>query len=148
MRPTTARRVGRVRKGLLAFAACGLLTALATGAPAAAHEADGHPARVHQGTCQQLGPVAFTLTGVGAAVDPAGAAVATPVPVNAERGFEITLSETTLDAPLETLLLGEDLAPVSASGASGPSDEEASSDASHDDSTDDAGHAAATPAES
>lgn len=99
-----AMRFGRNGRRLALLAACGLLAGLAGGAPAIAHEADGHPARVHEGACEQLGPVAFTLTGVGASVDQSGAAIATPGPVNADSAFEITVSETTLDTPLEALL--------------------------------------------
>src|SRR3712207_6168923 len=34
-----------------------------------AHEEHGHPARIHEGSCQDLGPVSVRLNGVGGSVD-------------------------------------------------------------------------------
>jgi hypothetical protein len=70
----------------------------------AAHEAHGHPARIHEGSCEALGPVAFRLNGVGGSVDLDGAPIATPTAVNVPAAHEVVLSETAIDAPLETLL--------------------------------------------
>ena len=72
-----------------------------------AHEAHGHPARIHEGTCQSLGPVAFRLNGVGGGVDLEGAPIATPTAVNVPAAHEVVLSETLIDAPLTDILSGE-----------------------------------------
>jgi hypothetical protein len=69
-----------------------------------AHAADGHPARIHQGTCQSLGPVAFPLAGVGASVDLDGNAIATPQAVNPEIAYQVMTSESTIAATVEELL--------------------------------------------
>ena len=75
--------------------------------PALAHEEHGHPARIHEGSCQELGPVAFRLNGVGGSVDVDNAPVATPVAVNADSAFQVMVSETTIDGTIEDLLAGE-----------------------------------------
>jgi hypothetical protein len=88
-----------------ATAAVGLFAvALAVAAPAAAHEAHGHPAKLHEGTCVDLGGVAFSLTGVGAEVDLEGTPVAPGEAVNPDRSSEVLRSETALDASLDDLL--------------------------------------------
>lgn len=76
-------------------------------APAAAHEADGNPARIHAGSCEQLGAVAFPLNGVGAGVDLDDAPIATPTTVNPDSSATVVVSETTIDAPLTDILGGE-----------------------------------------
>ena len=53
--------------------------------PHVAHAADGHPAKIHEGTCEALGRVAFPLTGVGATVGLEQTPIATPAPVNPKR---------------------------------------------------------------
>ena len=79
-----------------------------TGASAAlAHEAHGHPAKIHEGTCEALGRVAFPLSGVGGSVDVEGAPVATPTIVNAPAAYEVVLSESTIDTTIEDLLAAE-----------------------------------------
>jgi len=72
-----------------------------------AHEAHGHPARIHEGTCEALGPVAFRLNGVGGSVDQEGAPIATPAAVNVPAAHEVVLSETLIEAPLSDILSGE-----------------------------------------
>src|SRR5829696_7145659 len=72
-----------------------------------AHEAHGHPARIHEGTCEALGPVAFRLHGVGGNVDLDNAPIATPTAVNVPAAHEVVLSETLIDAPLTDILSGE-----------------------------------------
>jgi hypothetical protein len=72
-----------------------------------AHEAHGHPARIHEGTCEALGPVAFRLNGVGGSVDLEGAPIATPTTVNVPAAHEVVLSETLIAAPLSDILSGE-----------------------------------------
>ena len=88
-----------------ATAAVGLFTvALAVAAPATAHEAHGHPAKLHEGTCAELGGVVFSLTGVGGEVDPEGTPAAPGEAVNPDRAYEVLRSETLLDASLDDLL--------------------------------------------
>jgi len=72
-----------------------------------AHAADGHPAKIHEGTCEALARVAYLLTGVGAAVDLDQQPIATPAAVNLESSYQIMTSETTIPAPMETLLTGD-----------------------------------------
>jgi hypothetical protein len=75
--------------------------------PALAHEEHGHPTRIHEGTCEALGPVAFRLNGVGGSVDVDNAPVATPTAVNADSAYQMLVSETTIDGTIEDLLTGE-----------------------------------------
>jgi hypothetical protein len=72
-----------------------------------AHAADGHPVRIHQGTCQSLGPVAVPLTGVGASVDLEGNAIATPQAVNPESAYQVMSSESTIATTVDELLSSE-----------------------------------------
>jgi hypothetical protein len=72
-----------------------------------AHAADGHPAKIHEGTCEALGRVAFPLTGVGASVDLDQMPIATPAPINPQSSYQVLISETTIPASLESLLSGE-----------------------------------------
>lgn len=62
-----------------------------------AHEADGHPARIHEGTCDALGPVADQLTGVGADMSVEGTPVATPEPVGSIEVIPSQVSTTELE---------------------------------------------------
>ena len=83
-------------------------TALLVGpSPALAHEEHGHPARIHEGSCQELGPVAFRLNGVGGSVDLDNAPVATPMAVNSDSAYQVMVSETTIDGTIEDLLAVE-----------------------------------------
>jgi hypothetical protein len=80
-------------------------TALLAGPiPALAHEEHGHPARIHEGSCQELGPVAFRLNGLGGSVDVDNAPVATPMAVNSDSAYQVMVSETTIDGTIEDLL--------------------------------------------
>lgn len=88
------------------LAVTGLLL-VASGAPGAAHGADGNPARIHVGSCEQLGAVAFPLNGVGSSVDLNDAAVAAPTAVNPDRAATVAVSETTIDAPLDAIVGAE-----------------------------------------
>ena len=91
-----------------ATAACLGAAVMLTGADATlAHEAHGHPAKIHEGTCDALGRAAFPLSGVGGSVDVEGAPVATPTTVNAPEAYEVVLSETTIDVTIEDLLAAE-----------------------------------------
>ena len=69
-----------------------------------AHEEHGHPTRIHEGTCEELGPVAFRLNGVGGSVDLDNAPVATPTAVNVDSSYQMLVSETVIDGSLEELL--------------------------------------------
>jgi hypothetical protein len=83
-------------------------TALLVGpSPALAHEEHGHPTRIHEGSCQELGPVAFRLNGLGGSVDVDNAPVATPMAVNSDSAYQVMVSETTIDGTIEDLLAGE-----------------------------------------
>src|SRR5215207_864095 len=88
-------------------AASGVVMTLAGGGSTLAHEAHGHPARIHEGTCEALGPVAFRLTGVGGSVDAEGAPIATPTAVNVPAAHEVVLSETLIEVPVTDLLTTE-----------------------------------------
>ena len=77
------------------------------GAPASAHGADGHPARIHAGSCEQLGAAEFPLVGVGATIDLDDAPLARPETVNPETTEPVMVSETTIDMPLEEIVGGE-----------------------------------------
>ena len=73
----------------------------------AAHAEHGHPARIHNGTCESLQGVAYRLNGVGGSVDAGGAPVATPTTVNPETAYQVMTSDTVVDTPLADLLQGE-----------------------------------------
>lgn len=74
---------------------------------AGAHAEHGHPARIHNGTCESLQGVAFRLNGVGGSVDAEGAPVATPTTVNPSSSYQVMTSESVIDAPIEELMSGE-----------------------------------------
>ena len=57
--------------------------------PARAYTADGHPASIEHGTCDQLGGVAYRLNGVGATVTADGAPIAEPMQLGAEAAVGI-----------------------------------------------------------
>jgi hypothetical protein len=86
--------------------AVGLGAALILGSagPARAHAEHGHPGRIHDGTCEELGGVAFRLNGVGGSVDIDNAPIATPVPVNEDSAYQVMVSETTIDGTIDDLL--------------------------------------------
>ena len=92
------------RPFMLALIATALLAAPS---PALAHEEHGHPARIHEGSCEELGPVAFRLNGVGGSVDLDNAPVATPTAVNPDLAYQVMVSESTIDGTIEDLLAGE-----------------------------------------
>lgn len=97
------------RAWITAFGAVGLagVLSLASVGDAYSHAEHGHPARIHNGTCESLQGVAFRLNGVGGSVDTEGAPVATPTAVNPETTYQVMMSESTIDAPIEDLLAGE-----------------------------------------
>ena len=69
-----------------------------------AHEADGHPARIHEGSCDALGRVTEKLTGIGAEINAEG----TPVPavdlVGSAAATPLDLSTTSLAVPMHDLV--------------------------------------------
>jgi hypothetical protein len=73
----------------------------------AAHAEHGHPARIHDGTCESLQGVAYRLNGVGGSVDIEGAPVATPSAVNPKTSYQVMLSESFIDASVDDLQNGE-----------------------------------------
>ena len=72
-----------------------------------AHAEHGHPAAIHEGSCEQLGRLAYRLNGVGGSVDVDNAPVATPTAVNPDTAYQMLLSETIIDAPLADLVAGD-----------------------------------------
>src|SRR5687767_10602146 len=94
------------RQWLFALAVALGVVALGAG-PALAHEEHGHPTRIHEGSCETLGPVAFRLNGVGGSVDLDNAPIATPAAVNPDAAYQVLISETTIDGTIEDLLTGE-----------------------------------------
>jgi hypothetical protein len=85
----------------------GTVALLLSGAPVLAHAEHGHPARIHEGPCEELGAVAYRLNGVGGSVDLDNAPVATPTAVNPSGAYQIMVSETAVAAPLEIILAGD-----------------------------------------
>lgn len=92
---------------LLVSAWLAAMALIPSGGFALAHEADGHPAKIHEGSCDALGRVAFPLTGVGASVDLDENSIATPVAVNPDDTYQVMISETTLDAPFDDVTTGD-----------------------------------------
>lgn len=68
-----------------------------------AHAADGHPARIHEGSCEATGAAAEQLTGVGATVSLEGTPLAEPEMTGAEGATPMDVSETTLTESLDHL---------------------------------------------
>ena len=69
-----------------------------------AHEADGHPARIHEGTCEAIGPVTDQLTGVGAEISLEGTPIPAPEVVGSAEAFPIDMSMTTLETKSSDLI--------------------------------------------
>src|SRR5918999_2754509 len=94
------------RQWLFALAVALGVVALGAGS-VLAHEEHGHPTRIHEGSCEKLGPVAFRLNGVGGSVDLDNAPIATPAAVNPDAAYQVMISETAIDGTIEDLLAGE-----------------------------------------
>jgi hypothetical protein len=107
MRARLQQHLGRLGQCLALALGLGLLALPGNGELTLAHAADGHPARVHEGTCEALGPVAFPLTGVGAAVDLDQQPIATPTTVNPQSSYQIMESETIVPMTLQDLLTSD-----------------------------------------
>jgi hypothetical protein len=71
---------------------------------AGAHAADGHPARIQEGTCNNLGPVAYPATGVGANVSSDGIPIPVPESFGSDRAVPVQTSETTFDTNLSSFV--------------------------------------------
>jgi hypothetical protein len=102
---TGARAVG----GRILHIAAGIAISatLLGGGASLAHEAHGHPARIHEGSCEDLGAVAYRLNGVGGSVDLDSAPVATPTAVNPDSAYQVLVSETTIDGTVDDLLASD-----------------------------------------
>jgi hypothetical protein len=103
--PKTWRYSGRAR-GLLSITV-GVAFAFGLTGSVLAHAEHGHPTRIHEGTCEAIGPVAFSLNGVSASVDLDNAPIATPTAVNADSAYQVMVGETTIDGTIDDLLAGE-----------------------------------------
>lgn len=103
LEPRSLRRLGG---GVLAIAVGVALSAGLT-TSVLAHAEHGHPARIHTGTCEELGGVAFPLNGVGASVDLENAPIPTPSVVNEESAYQVMVGETTIDGSLDDLLAAD-----------------------------------------
>lgn len=102
------------RRGRRSLATAGAVTALAAGLGlvgsgdlARSHEADGRPARLHAGSCDEFRGVVYMLTGVGAEATPDGTPVAAPERVGPESAALVASSETEVPVPLSELIADE-----------------------------------------
>ena len=86
-----------------ALIAAVFVLALAMPRSALAHVADGHPARIHEGSCTATGPVADQLTGVGATVSLEGTPIPEPTVTGAETAAPLDVSETAIADSLDHL---------------------------------------------
>ena len=68
-----------------------------------AHAADGHPARIHEGSCEATGPVADKLTGVGATISLDGTSIPEANVVGAQTALPLDVSETAIADSLDHL---------------------------------------------
>ena len=109
MHHLTAIGLGRIRHGIhLAIAiSIGMTALVSASGPVLAHEDHGHPARIHEGSCEDLGAVGFRLNGVGGSVDLDNAPLATPTPVNPDSAYQVMVSETTIDVTVDDLIAAE-----------------------------------------
>jgi hypothetical protein len=101
MMETRRQRLPRTLAFGAAFAA--LLLAASAG-QTLGHAEHGHPARIHEGTCEDLGRVAFRLNGVGGSVDLDNAPVELPAEVNPDAAYQVMISDTMIDGSLDDLL--------------------------------------------
>ena len=88
-----------VSRGAVALSVALFVAGLVSGGTTSvgAHEADGHPARIQRGTCDQLGGVAYRLNGVGATVTAEGTPIAEPEHSGSEAAVDIDSSVTDLE---------------------------------------------------
>jgi hypothetical protein len=103
---SSTRHTSMWRRVAMASALVGIgLTGAA--APALSHAEHGHPARIHEGSCEALGRVAFRLNGVGASVDLDNAPLEVSSEVNPDKAYQVMLSNTLIDNTLDGLLAGD-----------------------------------------
>jgi hypothetical protein len=109
MRKLNDESGARAVRGRIVHIAAGIAMSatLLGGGASLAHEAHGHPARIHEGSCEDLGAVAYRLNGVGGSVDLDNAPVATPTAVNPDSTYQVMISETTIDGTLDDLLASD-----------------------------------------
>ena len=88
---------------VLAWLIAGFAAALAVPQAAITHEADGRPARIHEGSCEELGRVVHQLTGVGAEISVEGTPLPAPEVAGAEDAVPVALSTTPLEAAMADL---------------------------------------------
>jgi hypothetical protein len=98
---------GKFQQRWLFSLAVALGVAAAVAGPVLAHEEHGHPTRIHEGSCEALGPVDFRLNGVGGSVDQDNAPLGTPTAVNSDAAYQMLISETRIDGTIEDLLASE-----------------------------------------
>jgi hypothetical protein len=88
-----------------ATASLGALVVIGGGFERASAQDDaGRPAQLHVGSCDELGEVTFPLSGVGAAFDIAGTAVAESELVGPEPARPVATSRTTIEAAVSDLV--------------------------------------------
>ena len=97
------QRHNRRSRGL-ALAGSLLIGMAAVAGTVSAHSGHGHPTLIHEGTCDALGKVVYTLNGVGAAEDEHGTPIATPEAVNPRGAYQVMIGESEIDAKLDDLL--------------------------------------------
>lgn len=88
----------------LALAGSLLVGLAAVAGTVSAHEGHGHPTLIHEGSCDAIGKVAYTLNGVAANEDEAGNPIATPEVVNPSGSYQVMVGNSTIDAKLDDLL--------------------------------------------
>jgi hypothetical protein len=93
--------------GLALTLGIGLSMLVGSAGNALAHAEHGHPARIHEGTCEDLGRVAFRLNGVGASVDLDNAPLPETAEVNPDKAYQVMVSETTIAGTLDDLLASD-----------------------------------------
>ncbi|MFN8590981.1 MAG: hypothetical protein U0031_05905 [Thermomicrobiales bacterium] len=101
------RHFGSLWQVAVASALLGAGFLMASPASSLAHAEHGHPARIHEGTCDALGKAAFQLNGVGGSIGEDGAPIATPEAINPDNSYQVMIGETTIDTPLDTLLAAD-----------------------------------------
>ncbi|MGI9254393.1 MAG: hypothetical protein ACR2J8_11640, partial [Thermomicrobiales bacterium] len=95
----------RVHRHLAAAALFGALAlGMAPANSALGHAAHGHPAKIHNGSCEDLKGVAFELNGVGAEVDEDGNALPETTVVNEKSSYQVLQSTTAIEASIDDLL--------------------------------------------
>ena len=109
MRRFTTKTPGRTGCGGLPAIAVSIAATvlIAASAVTVAHEDHGHPARIHEGSCEDLGAVSVRLNGVGGSGDRDNAPGATPAAVNPDAAHQGRVSETAIDASLDNRLAAD-----------------------------------------